>query len=692
MRRNTARPYPIAGFRMPISRRGHRRPARREATGKHAFILVVVLVMISLLTLLAAGYTFLVRAELESTAAIANDNQLRHAAESGVQRAILQLRNIQGDLDAWYSNPTVFRGGLVHGLDDGGISASESSLRQTDIASFGTKQSAQPPAQGVIEDSGPGSKPAWRFNLVGPNFDDPSRPRYGITDETSKLDINRASAQSLRRFFQAALTVTADSTGELNVNIDVLVDSLLDWRSPGGAARENGAKDEWYLANKQPGYRCKNAPFDTVDELLLVRGFNARLLYGEDANRNGLLDDNEDDGDTTFPADNADGILDRGLAPYLTVWSREYDTASTGKPRINLNMKDVNQLEQKLSQIENISADVKDYILTARRSGQQIGDLLSLITPPPEEPASQPVEENFDALQGSDQPPQTVDPGQDVGRPTDSQDKEGANPQPTDEDQKKQEELQREQEELQRKQDESTSGGKPGASLRLISADGPDDADIDDEEKKPQEEPTDNPPSDEPKQEEQPSSKDEVKSNDPSQVFTGGQSQEQPQQGGDGQQSGPSGPGTIDDLHAILDNLSSSRFPIYTGRINVSTAPRPVLMALTDLTEEQIDLLISVRGSLDGPSRTSPAWLVTQGVIPFSTFRKIQSQITASSATFAVESVGFADHLDAFKRLYVILEMRGPSGQILYYRDLTPLGPAYHPRGEDTRGPGNAGN
>ena len=39
-----------------------------------------------------------------------------------------------------------------------------------------------------------------------------------------------------------------------------------------------------------PPYRAKNKPLDTVEELLMVKGFDGRILYGEDYNRNGYLD------------------------------------------------------------------------------------------------------------------------------------------------------------------------------------------------------------------------------------------------------------------------------------------------------------------------------------------------------------------------------------------------------------------
>ena len=49
----------------------------------------------------------------------------------------------------------------------------------------------------------------------------------------------------------------------------------------------------------------------------------AETVYRADANRNGLLDANENDADAAAPGDNRDGKLDRGLAPFVTVYSQE---------------------------------------------------------------------------------------------------------------------------------------------------------------------------------------------------------------------------------------------------------------------------------------------------------------------------------------------------------------------------------
>ncbi|MCS7090223.1 MAG: type II secretion system protein GspK [Verrucomicrobiota bacterium] len=140
-------------------------------------------------------------------------------------------------------------------------------------------------------------------------------PAFGLVDEASKLNLNTATRQMLERLTNliAAPEVAA---------------AIVDWRDPDGEAQMNGAEDPVYL-RLNPPYRCKNARFESVDELRLVYGVTVDLLYGEDANLNGILDANENDGDATPPRDNRDGQLQPGLWEYVTVYSRESGLART---------------------------------------------------------------------------------------------------------------------------------------------------------------------------------------------------------------------------------------------------------------------------------------------------------------------------------------------------------------------------
>ena len=80
-----------------------------------------------------------------------------------------------------------------------------------------------------------------------------------------------------------------------------------------------------YYGMQQPPYQCKCAPFETVDELRLLYGADMDTLIGEDLNRNGVLDPNEND-------ENHNGLLDPGVLECVTVYSREPNTHSDGSP------------------------------------------------------------------------------------------------------------------------------------------------------------------------------------------------------------------------------------------------------------------------------------------------------------------------------------------------------------------------
>jgi hypothetical protein len=117
---------------------------------------------------------------------------------------------------------------------------------------------------------------------------------YGLVDEASKININEAPLAVLK---------------ELPGMTDEFAAAIIDWRDEDDDVSTDGAESETYAA-KQPGYACKNGPFESIEELALVNGATRTILYGEDANMNGVLDPNEDDGNKSDPPDNSDGKLD----------------------------------------------------------------------------------------------------------------------------------------------------------------------------------------------------------------------------------------------------------------------------------------------------------------------------------------------------------------------------------------------
>jgi general secretion pathway protein K len=98
-----------------------------------------------------------------------------------------------------------------------------------------------------------------------------ARLSYRITDETARINVNRASRDVLDRLLR--------EIGVEKSARDAIVDSIQDWRDPNEEHRLNGAESDYYKGLAVP-YRSKNGDFDSVDELLQVQGVTREILYG----------------------------------------------------------------------------------------------------------------------------------------------------------------------------------------------------------------------------------------------------------------------------------------------------------------------------------------------------------------------------------------------------------------------------
>ena len=174
-----------------------------------------------------------------------------------------------------------------------------------------------------------------------------NEPVFCLVDEASKLNLNTAT----RSMLEALPGMTPE-----------LADAIIAWRSRSQA----GAGDNTY-SRLDPPRLNKAAPFETVDELRLVYGATLEIILGEDTNRNGALDENENDSESSAPRDNADGLIQPGILEYVTVYSRQPTTRPNGGRRINVTTA---QTRQQLAQL-----------LQQRFGGQRSGQIMNAIGP-----------------------------------------------------------------------------------------------------------------------------------------------------------------------------------------------------------------------------------------------------------------------------------------------------------------------
>jgi len=244
--------------------------------GKRGVALLTVIWVLTVLMVIVLSFSFMARTETLSTLAFKEGTEKRFWAEAGLERGIWEL--------------------------------------------FYRKTRSNPP---LSEEEAP-----WKIDGT------PYKGQIGqgnylvrIMDESGKVDLNTAPEQVLR-------TLITSLVGEVT-DADALVDCILDWRDKDDLHRLKGAESDYYESLPKP-YKAKNGDFDSLEELLLVKGMTPQLLYGEKNKK--------------------------GLADFLTVYSR------TNRVNINTAPKEV------LLAIPGVSADMVEEIL-AYRKNQEIKNL-----------------------------------------------------------------------------------------------------------------------------------------------------------------------------------------------------------------------------------------------------------------------------------------------------------------------------
>jgi len=277
-----------------------------SSTARGATVLLVVLVVIVLMALAAYGLVEMCLSESEASNRFARTAEARAFAESGIDMAVTMLSDPAERLNPDFVNnrPDVL-GAVV--------------LKQSDVA------------------HGRG-----RFSVVASDSTDATSKavRFGLTDESGKLNLNSLVAWQAN----SALNLTDDTTRAFLMNLPYMTndvaDAILDFIDADDTARQYGVESDYY-STQSPPYRAANGPLQSLDDLLLVKGVTPALLYGEDLNRNGILDPGEDL--------NGDGYFDRGWSAYLTVSSAERNVQQDGSSRININQQDLPGLYDQLS-------------------------------------------------------------------------------------------------------------------------------------------------------------------------------------------------------------------------------------------------------------------------------------------------------------------------------------------------------
>lgn len=325
-----------------------------DSSKRRGFFLIMTLVVVAMATMAAYSFTDLMLAYDEAAFINMDRGQAEQLVESGVDftRLILsQPRAIRQESGGVFSNPALFQAAnVIPGVD---------------------------------------AMERGNFTILAPALDETgqlSGLRYGLQNESAKLNLNvlptlESSGEALTAVTMMAGDLLGDSAGEEGSSTDNLArslllalpgmteetaDCILDFIDEDDEPRDFGVESEYYESLASP-YSAKNGPLDSVEELLLVKGVTPFLMFGADANRNGVIDASEQQMNVAMQSQ--DGSMSLGWSAYLTVYSLENSKRDDGTPRININSDDLETLYADLGEALG-NDDWASFIVAYRVSGQ----------------------------------------------------------------------------------------------------------------------------------------------------------------------------------------------------------------------------------------------------------------------------------------------------------------------------------
>ena len=200
-------------------------------------ILLMALWILGLLVVFSVHIGLKLRQRITLLSTIESRSRLRHISEAGVKKAVAALRYDLGKSGGFYT-------------PYGKFYRHNSQERFKDIP------------------LGNGSYSIEYSSFEGKGF----KRRFGFVDEERKLNINLAHFKEIEKLISRVTALTENEA-------QVLALSIIEWRELGDTELEGFFSDDYYATQKDP-YEPKNAQFEFLDELKLVRNVT-HTVFGQ---------------------------------------------------------------------------------------------------------------------------------------------------------------------------------------------------------------------------------------------------------------------------------------------------------------------------------------------------------------------------------------------------------------------------
>lgn len=215
-----------------------KRPSQYPLQSPRGSILIVSLWMIAILTILSVSIGQHVRQKIALADRIDRRNWLRGISETGVFQMLYKLRQKKEANEGYHSLNDTYTSG------------------KRDFANIAVGESGTYTIAYSYQDV-----PGGEFKV-----------HYGAEDEEGKINVNVVDARVLSQLFQRACGIEQELADEISYGI-------VDWRDTDDALShpEYGAESDYYEDLETP-YESKNDKFESIEELLLVRGITPELF------------------------------------------------------------------------------------------------------------------------------------------------------------------------------------------------------------------------------------------------------------------------------------------------------------------------------------------------------------------------------------------------------------------------------
>lgn len=265
-----------------------RHNARRGTGARDASALIVVLWVIGLLSILMGSFAFDAHVEARIISYYRKRTKADYLARSGLEMArMLMIKSEEMGVDEegeeddrWFQDGKRLKEGL--------------------------------PVEGMVEELGNGE-------II-----------LSIVPEPARRNINRLGKndtdieENMERILEVG-NVPEEMWPEL-------IESFIDWIDQDDEPRFDGAETDDYYSTLEPPYEARNnALLDTVDELLLVKGFNRTILYG------GVLKGE-------FGEDDEEAIPISGIADLLTTYGDGKVNINAAPMRVLMTLPEVDEI------------------------------------------------------------------------------------------------------------------------------------------------------------------------------------------------------------------------------------------------------------------------------------------------------------------------------------------------------------